>query len=54
MYPGLGVGGYCITKDPYYGKYSAKNYIILKILIFLYLHYPERLTTECQNTQWMY
>jgi UDP-N-acetyl-D-glucosamine dehydrogenase len=24
MYPGLGVGGYCITKDPYYGKYSAE------------------------------
>lgn len=24
-YPGLGVGGYCLTKDPLFANYSAKN-----------------------------
>ena len=24
-YPGLGVGGYCLTKDPYFAKISAKK-----------------------------
>ncbi len=26
MKPGLGVGGYCLTKDPFFAKYSSKNY----------------------------
>ena len=25
MRPGLGVGGYCLTKDPFFIKYSSKN-----------------------------
>ena len=24
-HPGFGVGGYCLTKDPYFGEYSAKK-----------------------------
>lgn len=27
MRPGLGVGGYCLTKDPYFAKYALSNYI---------------------------
>ena len=26
MRPGLGVGGYCLTKDPYFAKYSANKF----------------------------
>ena len=31
MRPGLGVGGYCLTKDPYFAKYSSKNFLQKKI-----------------------
>ena len=31
MRPGLGVGGYCLTKDPYFAKFSSKKYIKKKI-----------------------
>ena len=27
MNPGLGVGGYCLTKDPYFAKFTSKNYL---------------------------
>jgi len=27
MKPGLGVGGYCLTKDPYFAKFSSLNYL---------------------------
>lgn len=27
MRPGLGVGGYCLTKDPYFAKFSSLNYL---------------------------
>ena len=30
-HPGFGVGGYCLTKDPLFGEYSAKNFGNLKI-----------------------
>ena len=31
MWPGLGVGGYCLTKDPYFLNFSMKNYFNKKI-----------------------
>jgi nucleotide sugar dehydrogenase len=31
MKPGLGVGGYCLTKDPYFAKFSSLNYLSKKI-----------------------
>jgi len=31
MKPGLGVGGYCLTKDPYFAKFSSINYLSKKI-----------------------
>ena len=34
MRPGLGVGGYCLTKDPYFAKFSSKKYIKKRI------HFP--------------
>jgi nucleotide sugar dehydrogenase len=27
MRPGLGVGGYCLTKDPYFAKFTSKNFL---------------------------
>ena len=27
MRPGLGVGGYCLTKDPFFAKFSSSNYL---------------------------
>ena len=34
MYPGLGVGGYCLTKDPLFGEISAKKIFNLKNINF--------------------
>ena len=31
MRPGLGVGGYCLTKDPYFAKYTSKNFLEKKL-----------------------
>ena len=31
MWPGLGVGGYCLTKDPYFIKFATKNFFKKKI-----------------------
>ena len=31
MRPGLGVGGYCLTKDPYFAKFSSLSYLKNKI-----------------------
>ena len=28
MWPGLGVGGYCLTKDPNFIKFSIKKFLI--------------------------
>ena len=33
-YPGLGVGGYCLTKDPTFAEVSAKNIFRFKELKF--------------------
>jgi UDP-N-acetyl-D-glucosamine dehydrogenase len=34
MYPGLGVGGYCLTKDPLFGEIAAKKIFKLKKTTF--------------------
>ena len=31
MYPGIGVGGYCLTKDPLLASWSKQNLLKLKM-----------------------
>ena len=31
MKPGLGVGGYCLTKDPYFAKFTSNRFLKNKL-----------------------
>ena len=51
MMPGIGVGGYCLTKDPYFIEYSSKNILGLKNLKFPFSNSSILINEKCQNYQ---
>ncbi len=48
MKPGLGVGGYCLTKDPYFAKYTSK-YFLKKNQKFPFVDMTMRINSNMHN-----
>ncbi len=48
-YPGLGVGGYCLTKDPLYGEYAAKEVLKFKDLKFPFSRQAIKINNNMPN-----
>lgn len=48
MKPGLGVGGYCLTKDPYFAKYTSK-YFLKKNQKFPFIDMTMKINSNMHN-----